>query len=120
MALQAGGRSRKCLTSEHTCVRIFRRWGSPTHRRRKSLEELALDFQESYEHALGGLRRELRIGRVLAHLTYHRPRLRRWIFRKSGQTLSDVMTDVMLGDRTYAGIVRRATPYALRRAIGGR
>jgi len=52
MALQAGGRSRKCLTSEHTCVRIFRRWGSPTHRRRKSLEELALDFQESYEHAL--------------------------------------------------------------------
>ena len=75
---------------------------------------------ERYEHALGGLHRELRIGRVLAHLTYHRPRVRRWIFRKSGQTLSDVMTDVMLGDRTYAGIVRRATPYALRRAIGGR
>ena len=75
---------------------------------------------ESYERALAGLRRELRIGRVLAHLTYHRPRVRRWIFRKSGQMLSDVMTDVMLGDRTYAEVVRRAGPYALRRAIGAR
>jgi geranylgeranyl reductase family protein len=69
-----------------------------------------------YEHALGGLRRELRMGRGLAHLTYQRPRLRRWIFGRSGQKLSDAVTDVMLGDTTYADIVRRARTWPIRRA----
>jgi geranylgeranyl reductase family protein len=74
---------------------------------------------ERYERALGALRRELGLGRGLAHLTYHRPRLRRWIFERCGQTLSDAVTDVMLGDTTYARIVGRARTWPFRRAWRG-
>ena len=61
-----------------------------------------------YDAALGGLRREARLGRILAGLTYEVPRLRRWVFRLHGQVLAEAMTDVLMGDRTYAGLLGRA------------
>jgi geranylgeranyl reductase family protein len=72
---------------------------------------------ESYDHALVALRRELRIGRGLAHLTYSLPGVRRWLFRTCGQTLSEGVTDVLMGETTYASIMRRAKSYAIRRAF---
>jgi flavin-dependent dehydrogenase len=71
-----------------------------------------------YDRALKPLRRELRVGRALARLTYDWPRVRRFVFRRYGQTLSEAVTDVMLGEETYAGIVSRARTHAIRRALG--
>jgi flavin-dependent dehydrogenase len=67
---------------------------------------------ERYDRALVGLRREVRIGRVLARLTYDLPRLRRWVFRRRGQALAEGMTDVLMGDRSYASLLSRAKTYA--------
>ena len=67
---------------------------------------------ERYDRALVPLRREIRIGSVLARLTYDWPRLRRWVFRIHGQALAEGMTDVLMGDRTYAGVLSRAKTYA--------
>ena len=66
---------------------------------------------ERYDRALVALRREVRIGRVLARLTYDLPRLRRWVFRIHGQALAEGMTDVLMGDRTYASLLGRAKTY---------
>lgn len=65
-----------------------------------------------YDRALSALRREVRIGRVLARLTYDLPRVRRWVFRIHGQALAEGMTDVLMGDRTYASLLSRAKTYA--------
>jgi flavin-dependent dehydrogenase len=73
---------------------------------------------ERFDRALRPLRRELRVGRALARLTYDWPRVRRLVFRRYGQTLSEGVTDVMLGEKTYAGIVSRARTFAIRRALG--
>ena len=67
---------------------------------------------ERYDRALAGLCRELRLGRVLARLTYDLPRLRRWVFGLHGQALAEGMTDVLMGERTYAGLLGRARTYA--------
>jgi flavin-dependent dehydrogenase len=71
-----------------------------------------------YAHALVSLRRDLRIGRVLAHLTYELPRVRCWLFGKCGQRLADRMTDILMGDRTYAETVSRGKSYLIRRVFG--
>jgi len=67
---------------------------------------------ERYDRALIALRREARLGRILARLTYEWPRLRRRVFRIHGQALAEGMTDVLMGDRTYAGLLSRAKTYA--------
>lgn len=64
------------------------------------------------DRSLVPLRREIRIGRVLARLTYDLPRLRRWVFRIHGQALAEGMTDVLMGDRTYASLLSRVKTYA--------
>jgi geranylgeranyl reductase family protein len=66
-----------------------------------------------YERALAPLRREARIGRVLARLLYERPYVRRFVFRRHGQTLTEAMTAVLMGDRTYSGFLGRAKTWAL-------
>jgi geranylgeranyl reductase family protein len=65
-----------------------------------------------YDRALVAVRREIRIGRALARLTYDLPRLRRFVFRRHGQALAEGMTDVLMGDRTYASLLGRAKTYA--------
>ena len=64
-----------------------------------------------YERALAGLRRELRIARVLARLLYDLPRARRWLFRTHGQALSEGVTDVLMGERTLTAVVRDPRAY---------
>ncbi|MEP9410377.1 MAG: geranylgeranyl reductase family protein [Candidatus Brocadia sp.] len=56
---------------------------------------------------------ELRLGRVLAKLIYDYPRVRTWLFRLYGQTLSEVVTDVFLGEKTYCGILHSVVPFIL-------
>jgi geranylgeranyl reductase family protein len=68
--------------------------------------------REGYERSLVGLRREVRIGRLLARLTYERPRVRRWVFGRHGQKVVEGMIDVLTGDRTYASQLRRARTWA--------
>jgi len=64
--------------------------------------------RERYDRSLAGLRREVRVGRILARLTYERPRVRRWVFGRHGQRVVEGMIDVLTGDRTYASIMSRA------------
>ena len=54
----------------------------------------------------------MRIGRLLARLTYEWPRVRRWVFGRHGQRIVESMIDVLTGDRTYASIMSRAKTWA--------
>lgn len=55
----------------------------------------------SHEIALGEILSELRLGRILSPLLYDWPSLRASLFKRHGQALSEAMTDVFLGRRTY-------------------
>ena len=66
---------------------------------------------------------ELRAGRLLARLLYDFPRLRSWAFLQQGQRLSEAVTDVMAGTRTYCdltcipqALVRLLTPSWIKKA----
>ena len=67
---------------------------------------------DRYRHALADLLREVRIGRVLARLTYDMPRVRRWVFGTCGQAVSEGVTDILMGTRTYASVIRRGRTWA--------
>jgi flavin-dependent dehydrogenase len=67
---------------------------------------------ERYDRSLLGLRREVKIGRALARLTYERPWMRRWVFGRHGQKIVEGMIDVLTGDRTYASQLGRAKTWA--------
>ena len=58
---------------------------------------------------------ELRAGRLLARLLYDFPRLRSWAFLRQGQRLSEAVTDVMAGTRTYCDLT--GIPQALVRLL---
>ena len=75
--------------------------------------------RERYDRSLRGLRREVRIGRALARLTYERPWIRRWVFGRHGQKVVEGMIDVLTGDRTYASQLRRAKAWALLLGLAG-
>jgi geranylgeranyl reductase family protein len=44
---------------------------------------------------------ELRLGRVLAKITYDYPRLLRRLFKSYGQEFTEAVTDVVMGEKTY-------------------
>ena len=46
---------------------------------------------------------ELKAARLLARLLYEHPRLRNWAFRKHGQALSELVADVVMGQRSLRG-----------------
>jgi geranylgeranyl reductase family protein len=62
-----------------------------------------------------GLKREilaeLRAGRPLARILYHCPRLRRAVFKRAGRRLSNAIAEVVLGRRSYRGLVRNPASY---------
>jgi flavin-dependent dehydrogenase len=66
---------------------------------------------QRYERALAPLWRELRVGRALARILYDWPAARRALFRSCGQSLSEGVTDVLMGDSAYAGILKRPRTY---------
>jgi len=55
--------------------------------------------------------RELRAGRLLANVLYNFPRLRNRAFRVSGQKLSDFVAAVVMGERSYAGALKKPSSY---------
>jgi geranylgeranyl reductase family protein len=62
---------------------------------------------------------ELRIARVLAHLVYDHPRLRRHALSRMARTIAEVMTEVIAGRRTYRQLLLNPLNYAkLLRAAG--
>lgn len=70
--------------------------------------EVAQSYQSRLEEAILP---DLRAGRFLARLMYDHPRLRRWAFKMHGQALSEVVTDVVMGKRTYAGTLKQPSNY---------
>jgi geranylgeranyl reductase family protein len=54
---------------------------------------------------------ELRIARALAWIVYRRPSLARSLLRRRGRVFTERLTDVFLGERTYASLVRRPSSY---------
>jgi geranylgeranyl reductase family protein len=68
--------------------------------------------RQAYQGALAkSILPELRWGRVLASVLYDYPRLRTWFLRRQGQRLSEVITDVLMGERTYRSIFRNPWSY---------
>ena len=68
--------------------------------------------RQAYQGALAkSILPELRWGRVLASVLYDYPRLRAWFLRRQGQRLSEVITDVLMGERTYRSIFRNPWSY---------
>lgn len=54
---------------------------------------------------------ELRLGRILAKLIYDYPRIRTRLFRLYGQKLTEAVTDVFMGEKTYCGILYNPLNY---------
>lgn len=54
---------------------------------------------------------ELRVARALAWIAYRRPKLLRSLLRRRGRAFTERLTDVFLGERTYASLVRRPSSY---------
>lgn len=51
---------------------------------------------------------ELQSGSMLAVLLYEHPRLRALIFKLYGEKLTEIMTDIFMGEKTYRGILTRS------------
>jgi geranylgeranyl reductase family protein len=64
---------------------------------------------------------ELRWGRALAWIAYQHPALLRPLLRRRGQAFCERLTDVYLGERTYASLLTRPSSYwrLLRSTEGG-
>lgn len=54
---------------------------------------------------------DIRLGRVLAGLLYHSPRLRAWTFRRFGQRLCQGMIRVVTGQATYRALLSNPRNY---------
>ena len=54
---------------------------------------------------------ELRAGAFLARLVYDHPKLRNLLFRLHGQKLTELMTDIVVGERSYVSILSRPANY---------
>jgi len=55
--------------------------------------------------------RDLRAARWLANLVYHHPRLRNWAFRRQGARLTNFVTDVVMGGRSYHAALKDPRNY---------
>jgi flavin-dependent dehydrogenase len=54
---------------------------------------------------------ELRAGRLLAWALYKNPRFSAWLFRAQGRALSELVTDIVMGRRTYVSSLRNPSNY---------
>ena len=70
--------------------------------------EAEKDYQHQVRSQIG---RELRWGRLVATLTYGYPKLRDSLFRRQGQRLCEVMTDIFMGDASYRSLALRPINY---------
>jgi geranylgeranyl reductase family protein len=62
---------------------------------------------------------ELRVARWLAHALYRRPRIAAHVFERSGRSLCEAMTEVVIGRKTYRELALNPLNY-LRLAASGR
>jgi geranylgeranyl reductase family protein len=53
------------------------------------------------------LLQELKIATWLARVVYEHPRFCHWIFRRHGQALAELMTDIVTGQQSYSGAVQK-------------
>jgi len=58
-----------------------------------------------------GILPELRAAKLLSRLLYHHPALRSLVFRLYGQQFSELVTDIMAGDRTYREVIGNPSNY---------
>ena len=64
------------------------------------------DVKQVYEAKLSkGILQELRLGRVLAKLVYDYPSMLRRLFRLYGREFTEAVTDVVMGESTYRGLL---------------
>ena len=81
------------------------------------------DSERAYENQVKSqIGRELRWGRLVAALTYDYPKVRDSLFRRQGQRLCEVMTDIFMGDSSYRSLALHPTNYLnlLRRFPGSK
>ena len=77
----------------------------------KSLARAAPDPSEYVRSLRRELLPELRIARALGWVTYRRPKLARSLLRRRGRVFTERLTDVFLGERTYASLLRKPSSY---------
>ncbi len=65
-------------------------------------------YASQVKHQIG---RELKWGRAVAALTYRYPKLRDSLFRRQGQRLCEMMTDIFMGDSSYRSLALRPGNY---------
>jgi geranylgeranyl reductase family protein len=71
-----------------------------------------LQAAETYQRRMDrNILGELRAGRWLAKFVYHHPRIRHWAFRWQGRRLTDFVTRVMMGERTYLAALKDPLTY---------
>ncbi len=79
-----------------------------------------VEVRRAYQKTLDGeLLSELRVARALAWVLYDCPRLRTALFKRHGQRISELMTQIVTGETSYTAAVRRPGNYlaAARRVI---
>lgn len=54
---------------------------------------------------------ELKAARLLAKVLYSSPSLRTWAFRRYGNTLTEAVADIFMGERTYHGAISNPSNY---------
>jgi geranylgeranyl reductase family protein len=54
---------------------------------------------------------ELKAARLLAKVLYGSPSLRRWVFRRYGNALTETVADIFMGERTYHGAISNPSNY---------
>ncbi len=94
----------------------------------RAILDAGLDPQRAgqlYEQTLASsILTELKLGGWISRLVYDSPGLRNLLFRMYGKRLSEAVTDVLMGERTYKGILGSPRTYLkllqLRRGRAGR
>lgn len=54
---------------------------------------------------------DINAGKILAHLIYRHPKIRHFFLRNYGQKLSEIITDVIMGEKTYNRLLKSPVNY---------
>ena len=55
---------------------------------------------------------DIKAGKIIAYLIYRHPGIRHFFLRNYGQKLSEIITDVIMGERTYRGLIKSPANYS--------
>jgi geranylgeranyl reductase family protein len=66
---------------------------------------------ESYQQNLKGIVTELKYAKILSFFVYSSPNLRKFVFRRYGKKISELITDVIMGRKKYSKLLKNPMNY---------